>query len=100
MLMHTEPSNIHFIPMATFYTRPSGSYMPPVRCMADCNTMCVYKWTKNGLYKGGQTLTVGWISSSSAGIYICTASEGTKSVTKSLKLYVPCKYLIVVLQKK
>ena len=74
--------------------------MPPVRCMADCNTMCDYKWAKNGLYMGGQTLNVGRVSSSSAGSYICTASEGTKSVTKTLTLNVPCKYKIVVLQKK
>ena len=74
--------------------------MPPVRCMADCNTMCDYKWTKNGRYMGEQTLNVGKVSSSSACTYICTASEGTKSVTKSLTLYVLCKYTIAVLRKR
>ena len=74
--------------------------MPPVRCMADCNTICDYKWTKNSRYMGGQTLNVGKVSTSSAGTYICTASEGTESVVKALTLHVPCKYTIAVLRKK
>ena len=103
MLMHiifsAGPSNIQFIPSTTYYSLQSGSFMPLVMCMADCNTTCTYKWTKNGMYIARQTLNVSRVSSSSAGTYTCTASEGTKLVTKSLRLYVPCKYTIVVLRK-
>ena len=107
MLMHiifsADSLNIRFIPSTRFYSLPSGSYMPPVRCIATCNTICTYKWTKNGMYMAGQTLAVGRVSSSSAGTYTCTASEGNRlrniSIEKSLTLNVPCKYTIVVLRK-
>ena len=99
MLMHiifsADPSNIRFIPSTTYYSLPSGSYMPLVMCMADCNTNCTYKWTKNRIDIAGQILRVYKISSSDSGTYTCTASEGTKVVTKSLTLYVPCKYTIL-----
>ena len=99
MLMHiiflAGPSNIRFIPSTKYYSLPSGSYMPLVMCMADCNTTCTYKWTKNGMYIARQTLNIGRLSSSDSGTYTCTASEGTKLVTKSLTLYVPRKYTIL-----
>ena len=99
MLMHTifsaDPSNIRFIPSATYYSLPSGSYMPLVMCMADCNTNCTYKWTKNRREIAGQILRVYKVSSSDSGTYTCIASEGTKLVTKSLTLSVPCKYTIL-----
>ena len=95
IIFSADPSNIRFIPSATYYSLPSGSFMPLVMCMADCNTNCTYKWTKNRIDIAGQILRVYKISSSSAGTYTCTASEGTKVVMKSLLLDVPCKYTVL-----